>query len=173
MEKETFDNVFVVTSYARTHDGKEDVSTGAVSIAGLKGEALANAHMKAETKSKRRVTLSICGLAFLDETEVNTIPNSQPVNVNHETGEIIEAQVSQNIERKFKSDVEILSAITTEQLNNLSKEISTAADIDSLKVAYARAFVLHGMREDLMPQLKELKETRKNELKEVSHDIPL
>ena len=72
MEKETFDGVFVVTSYARTADGKEDVSTGAVPISNLKGEALANAYMKAETKSKRRVTLSICGLGFLDENEVKT-----------------------------------------------------------------------------------------------------
>jgi hypothetical protein len=30
--------------------------------------------MKAETKAKRRVTLSICGLGLLDETEVETVP---------------------------------------------------------------------------------------------------
>ena len=42
----------------------------------LKGEALANAMMKAETKAKRRATLSICGLALLDELEVETIPNA-------------------------------------------------------------------------------------------------
>ena len=35
--------------------------------------ALANAIMKAETKAKRRVTLSICGLGMLDETELETI----------------------------------------------------------------------------------------------------
>jgi hypothetical protein len=33
--------------------------------------------MKAVTKAKRRVTLSICGLGMLDETEVETIPNVQ------------------------------------------------------------------------------------------------
>ena len=32
--------------------------------------------MRCETKSKRRVTLSICGLGLLDETEVETIPDS-------------------------------------------------------------------------------------------------
>ena len=42
-------------------------------IVALEGEALANAYMKAETKAKRRVTLSICGLGWLDETEVETI----------------------------------------------------------------------------------------------------
>lgn len=38
------------------------------------GDALANALMKAGTKSKRRVTLSIAALGWLDETEVETIP---------------------------------------------------------------------------------------------------
>ena len=32
--------------------------------------------MRAETKAKRRVTLSLCGLAVLDELEVETIPNA-------------------------------------------------------------------------------------------------
>ena len=32
--------------------------------------------MKSETKAKRRVTLSLCGLAVLDELEVETIPNA-------------------------------------------------------------------------------------------------
>jgi len=38
------------------------------------GEARANLMMKAETKAKRRVTLSICGLGMLDETEVESLP---------------------------------------------------------------------------------------------------
>lgn len=40
----------------------------------LKGEDRANAIMKAETKAKRRATLSYCGLGFLDESEIETIP---------------------------------------------------------------------------------------------------
>jgi len=35
--------------------------------------AYANAVMKAETKAKRRVTLSICGLGILDETEIERV----------------------------------------------------------------------------------------------------
>ena len=34
--------------------------------------------MKAETKAKRRVTLSICGLGVLDETEVENVPHQAP-----------------------------------------------------------------------------------------------
>lgn len=69
-------DVFVVTAQACDRSGKMDSSTGAVPIKGISGEALANALMKAETKAKRRVTLSICGLGMLDETELETIPST-------------------------------------------------------------------------------------------------
>jgi len=82
------DDLYVVTADAKTADGRTDSGTGAVCIAGLAGEAKANAIMKAETKAKRRVTLSICGLGMTDETEVETIPTARPVVVNHDTGEI-------------------------------------------------------------------------------------
>ena len=80
--------VYVVTARATDRDGREDESIGAVSITGLKGDALANALMKCETKAKRRVTLSIVGLGWLDETEVGTIPQARAVVVDAETGEI-------------------------------------------------------------------------------------
>jgi len=66
-------DLLVVVADAKDREDRVDSSTGAVNVAGLKGEALANAMMKAETKSKRRVTLSICGLGMLDETEVDTL----------------------------------------------------------------------------------------------------
>lgn len=62
---------YVVAARATDKTGRSDESTGIVPIGNLKGEARGNAMMKAETKAKRRVTLSICGLGFLDETEVN------------------------------------------------------------------------------------------------------
>jgi hypothetical protein len=74
MSESERDGVFIVTTKVRNKHGRTDVAKGAVSIANLKGDALANAMMKAETKSKRRATLSICGLGFLDESEVETIP---------------------------------------------------------------------------------------------------
>lgn len=61
---------------AQDGTGRTDSSIGAVSTINLKGEALANAWMKAETKAKRRVTLSICGLGMLDETEVDSVPGA-------------------------------------------------------------------------------------------------
>jgi hypothetical protein len=76
--REVIEGVYVVTAPASTPEGRTDVSTGAVAIEGLKGENRANAMMKAETKAKRRVTLSICGLGMLDETEIESIPQAQP-----------------------------------------------------------------------------------------------
>jgi hypothetical protein len=78
--REKIDEVYVVTADASNKDGRTDSSTGAVNVAGLKGDNLANAMMKAETKSKRRVTLSICGLGLLDETELETIPDAKAFN---------------------------------------------------------------------------------------------
>lgn len=76
--REVIEGVYVVTAPASMPNGRTDVSTGAVPIANLKGEALANAMMKAETKAKRRVTLSICGLGMLDETEIESIRQDPP-----------------------------------------------------------------------------------------------
>jgi hypothetical protein len=70
----------------------------------MRGDLRANTIMKAVTKAKRRVTLSISGLGFLDETEVETIPGAkkaEPValrpvelstgtRIDRETGEITE-----------------------------------------------------------------------------------
>jgi hypothetical protein len=68
------EGVYVVTAKVRNRDGRTDIAKGVVAIANLKGEVLANAMMKAETKAKRRATLSLCGLGFLDETEVADVP---------------------------------------------------------------------------------------------------
>jgi len=72
------EGVYIVTCKVRDRDGRSDIAQGAVSIAGLKGEALANAVMKAETKAKRRATLSIAGLGWLDESEVDSISDAVP-----------------------------------------------------------------------------------------------
>jgi hypothetical protein len=79
--KEMYDGIYVVTARARDRDGREDIGTGAVPLGELKGEMRANAIMKCETKAKRRVTLSICGLGFLDETEVSSVPDAKVVSV--------------------------------------------------------------------------------------------
>lgn len=72
------DNILTVHVSAKDKDGREDEDFGVVSIANLKGDNLANAGMKAVTKAKRRVTLSLAGLGWLDETEVETVVDRGP-----------------------------------------------------------------------------------------------
>lgn len=95
LEKSIESGLCVFTAYAKDKSGKEDASSGAVPIEGLKGEALANAIMKAETKAKRRVTLSICGLGMLDENEVESIPGAQssPIEVTDQHATVVEQSV--------------------------------------------------------------------------------
>lgn len=103
---EYVEELIVVTVTGEDRFGRRDSEIGAVTIGGLKGDAKANALMKALTKAKRRLTLSMCGLGMLDESEVETIPSARPYTepvaspavtylphseiLDHETGEIIE-----------------------------------------------------------------------------------
>ncbi len=101
--REVIEGVYVVTAPASMPSGRTDVSTGAVAIDGLKGEARANAMMKAETKAKRRVTLSICGLGMLDETEAEGL-QPQPLTV----------EAPKRINALPTGTVQILSVTSTE-----------------------------------------------------------
>lgn len=71
----------IVKATATNRDGRTDEDVGAVPIAGLRGEALANGLLKAITKAKRRVTLSICGLGISDDVEVDSIPGAERVHI--------------------------------------------------------------------------------------------
>lgn len=63
------DDLYIVAVRATNNRGRTDESLAAVDLKNLYGEKLANAIMKAETKAKRRATLSICGLGMMDDTE--------------------------------------------------------------------------------------------------------
>ena len=86
--REYLDDLIIVTVKGHDDTGRTDVEIGVVSRKDMQGN-FANALMKANTKAKRRLTLSICGLGWLDETEVETIPDAAPVMVDDE-GEIIQ-----------------------------------------------------------------------------------
>lgn len=71
--REFAQDCYIVTARAVDGLGRQDESIGAVSIKGLSGKNLENALMKAETKAKRRVALSLGGLGMLDESEMETM----------------------------------------------------------------------------------------------------
>lgn len=90
ISREQIGDVYIVTAEAINRHGRCDSSTGVVNIKGLQGDALANAFMKAETKAKRRVTLSVSGLGYLDESETDSVPKATKLDFDIETGEVIE-----------------------------------------------------------------------------------
>lgn len=118
LEHRQTEALYIVTAYAQDRHGRQDSAVGAVPIAKeggtwktsannkrylekdgtmvpLTGEALANAIMKAETKAKRRVTLSLCGLGLTDESEVDSIPNARVIEVDlPQRTEVVREQAS-------------------------------------------------------------------------------
>ena len=85
------EEVYMVDVEVSDNTGRIDFATGVVGLRNrygpLKGDRLANAIMRCETKAKRRATLSICGLGFLDETETDT-HDAVPLGGNSEPSEL-------------------------------------------------------------------------------------
>ena len=88
VHREMMDGLIIVTAKGHDRNGRTDVEIGVVNKNDMSGN-LANALMKATTKAKRRLTLSLCGLGWLDETEVETIRDARQDVVDLDTGEII------------------------------------------------------------------------------------
>jgi hypothetical protein len=119
--RERLGDIYIVTARAKDRTGREDESTGAVALGTLKGDALANALMKAETKAKRRVTLSLAGLGWLDETEIVTIPGvrvGEPIS-DHEGGDVHHTDVSPDSAGK-------VTRLSHDQARDLKKLAQTA-----------------------------------------------
>lgn len=90
---------YIVQVTVQNAKGRIDFGTGAVNIKGQNGDQLANALMKAETKAKRRATLSICGLGMLDETEIETIPEAKPMSeLNQLNGAPVETKKTRRVD---------------------------------------------------------------------------
>jgi hypothetical protein len=78
VEQRQSGDLYVVRVQAKDPSGRTDEDLGVVPLPDtIKGEARSNQIMKAITKAKRRVTLSICGLAFMDETEVASLAEAR------------------------------------------------------------------------------------------------
>jgi len=107
VSQDVSDGLLSVHVRAKDVTGRIDEDLGVVSFPeNMRGDVRANTIMKAVTKAKRRVTLSISGLGMLDETEAETIPSAKPppevksvmrpaelstgTHIDRETGEVIE-----------------------------------------------------------------------------------
>src|SRR6516162_9026640 len=114
------DDLYSVHVQATDPTGRKDEDLGVVPLpANVKGEFRANMILKAVTKAKRRVTLSICGLGFLDETEVDSIPGAKDEGA-PSTKQLTLAEEMQDAIPELHADVSQPTAATT----------SAAADAD-------------------------------------------
>jgi hypothetical protein len=116
---------FIVKVKGHNKDNRQDVEVGVVNKTDMQGN-LANAQMKAVTKGKRRLTLSLCGLGWLDETEIETIPTAKPVNVIQETGEIIEGVTLAEALEFVNRDGVKYGDLSTEDLAHMANAISSS-----------------------------------------------
>jgi hypothetical protein len=102
------DGLFTVHVRATDRSNRTDEDFGVVALPDtLKGEARANTILKGITKAKRRVTLSISGLGFLDETEVEDIPKHQTARARIQAiAELPEAEREEAVEHMHEQDAE-------------------------------------------------------------------
>ncbi len=101
LRSEVQEGLFVVAVRATLPDGRHEEAVAVADIRDKKGDALVNACLFAETKAKRRATLSLLGLGyFLDETEALSIPTARFASFDTETGEVTPAPSPSPEERR-------------------------------------------------------------------------
>jgi hypothetical protein len=95
----------------------------------LKGQDRANEIMKCETKAKRRLTLSICGLSMPDETEILTIKD---------------AKILENEEKQ-----------TVKELKKVSPVVAEAEFVPSVKAEITPEHIIKSLPQDVKDLLKQ------------------
>lgn len=177
MESKEIGDVYIARARATLPSGRSDESIGAVSIFKEEGEWVksqngkkyfngtgkytklrsddyANAVMKAETKAKRRVTLSICGLGFVDESELETIKNVTPISEG-----VLEINNEKTSNLLTKEVIDI-------KYSEFCNKITSSQDLDSLKSNYeeAKKFANSVKRKDFVELFAQYKDAKKDDL---------
>jgi hypothetical protein len=112
---------------------RSDEDIGVVFIG--KGADALNNRMKAVTKAKRRVTLSICGLGFIDETELETVKSEVPARAEELLGKPKPAlPPSQNVQETAE---ELLAPYVTVPKTKRDNVVTTSQALGALDAAVA------------------------------------
>jgi len=144
---EYIEDIYVVTVEVKDIKGRTDEDMGFAKVAGLKGDMLGNAILKAVTKGKRRATLSMCGLGMLDEDEIKSINEDtgsgwgkkNPTDINKKLDEQVkELQLKANQDLTIKDKVQdaeddMHEALTDMEELGIKSEESKHAAIKSLQ----------------------------------------
>ena len=125
-------DVYTVTCKATDPEGRHDEDIGAVVLSDrAPPESRANGIMRAMTKAKRRVTLSICGLGFLDESELDTMPGARIIDhaVSEEPAAALEPP---------KAEPPRPRQTAAQWLDETALELAAALDIEALNYIMSR-----------------------------------
>ena len=169
------DDWIIVTVCGSDGAGRKDSDVGVVNKKDMRGD-FGNALMKAVTKAKRRLTLSICGLGMLDETEISSIPDARPVQVDIETGEVEHVKLRDTI---YKPDNPIVN-IPDNPIVNIPDNLLTTDDVDKAtnskgellidlqtdKLSYMANSLIKSLKDNGLTPME--KEARKQELKAIT-----
>lgn len=156
IETKVIDGIYIVTAHAKMADGRTDAATGAIPIKGLQGDALCNAFLKAETKAKRRVTLSICGLGMTVEDELDTMHGAKKVNIEMHK----QAEEHQKLITKELEDDELESSFVSHMA-----DIKGANTMPDLQTAFKAINTMSFKNKpDLLKQLIDAKDLKKQQL---------
>ena len=151
VERSIDDGLFTVHVRAKDANGRTDEDFGVVPMPDtLKGENRANQILKGITKAKRRVTLSISGLGFPDETEVEDIsgpggrlgaPTNAPATpqIAHDADGVVIENATEDTQRLIGHDQALADAakLGTEALKAAWAAVP-ASDKPALKAALDR-----------------------------------
>lgn len=151
--------VYQVTAKAQLPDGRFTESIGATNIANLKGEAYANAIMKAETKAKRRATLDLLGLGVLDETEAEDIGA---------TGQMVKvAEKAQEIDSKIDFELNEVEALCRKAYET-EADVEMVLDMIETQAQLKNLYYLNQKLVDSSINLKSQFKTKQNDIKSKS-----
>lgn len=133
VSREMLDSFYIVTATATLPSGRTDEAQGIVVMDGLNKLDKANAMMKCETKAKRRVTLSILGMSFLEDVYAKPKDTSTAVvvHVDQATGEITNQA---SIDAQEKRDNAIPAAMVNRRLSKTMASTPAPPPIDEPKV---------------------------------------
>ncbi len=169
LKTEIVNGLYIVKAFASRPNGRTDISTSVKHIDGLKGKMLENAMKVCETQAKRRVTLSICGLGILDESEIPDLISSEKKTYQPQHRVRVKTEISKAIEEKEVPSVSMLADFEDMMLaiEKCENESQLKAIFETLK---KMDFKKHP---DLFKQLIDAKDKKKNELmvKEFNQEI--
>lgn len=156
-------NGFRVKVKGHDRNGRSDVEIGCVAKNDMGGN-IQNAEMKAVTKAKRRLTLSLCGLGWLDESEVETIPEARPVIVDSATGEILDTPKQQlpQQQKPVFNEIEFLKQWSRPQGISGMSRINAESMVDEKGQPYGEkdTYTLWSMQRAIMKRLSEPETTQ-------------